>query len=210
MVCDIPDYTPLRYLFTHRVDFGSSNYQYVASIFATDLLESKEFFSQLSLYNYLCPFIIIFGLLLFHFLTVKYNIDFYKNKTILCIFVFFALLDQSPFSYFKTIINSAQKVKDELVNLNYTKAESTWGESVLTDKSTYDTYVLVIGESARKDYHSAYGYPVINTPFISTEKGLLVDGLTSGGPNTISSLRLMLTHPDKKTGNRTIRKALLI
>lgn len=83
------------------------------------------------------------------------------------------------------------------MNLNYTKAESTWGESVLTDKSTYDTYVLVIGESARKDYHSAYGYPVINTPFISTEKGLLVDGLTSGGPNTISSLRLMLTHPDK-------------
>lgn len=96
--------------------FGSPNYQYVASIFATDLLESKEFFSQLPLYNYLCPFIIIFGLLLFRFLTVKYKIDFYNNKTILCIFIFFALLGQSPFSYFKAIFNSAQKVKDELVN----------------------------------------------------------------------------------------------
>ncbi|MQC08418.1 phosphoethanolamine transferase [Morganella morganii] len=189
--------------------FGSPNYQYVASIFATDLLESKEFFSQLPLYNYLCPFIIIFGLLLFRFLTVKYKIDFYKNKTVLCIFIFFALLDQSPFSYFKTVIDSAQKVKDELVNLNYTKAESTWGESVLTDKSTYDTYVLVIGESARKDYHSAYGYPVINTPFISTEKGLLVDGLTSGGPNTISSLRLMLTHPDKNNWEPDYTKSFI-
>lgn len=189
--------------------FGSPNYQYLASIFATDLLESKEFFSQLPLYNYLCPFIIIFGLLLFRFLTVKYNIDFYKNKTVLCIFVFFALLEQSPFSYFKTIINSAQKVKDELLNLNYTKAESTWGESVLADKSTYDTYVLVIGESARKDYHSAYGYPVINTPFISTEKGLLVDGLTSGGPNTISSLRLMLTHPDKNNWEPDYTKSFI-
>lgn len=189
--------------------FGPPNYQYIASIFATDLLESKEFFSQIPLFNFIYPFIIIFGLLSFRFLTTRYHIDFYKNKTILCIFVFVSLLNQSPFLFFKEIISSAQKVKNELVNLNYIKAESTWGESVLTDKSTYDTYVLVIGESARKDYHSAYGYPIINTPFISSTNGLLVDGLTSGGTNTISSLRLMLTNPNKKSWEPDYTKSFI-
>ncbi|XAG65574.1 phosphoethanolamine transferase [bacterium 19GA11TI05] len=118
-------------------------------------------------------------------------------------------MNQSPFLFFKEIISSAQKVKNELVNLNYIKAESTWGESVLTDKSTYDTYVLVIGESARKDYHSAYGYPIINTPFISSTNGLLVDGLTSGGTNTISSLRLMLTNPNKKSWEPDYTKSFI-
>lgn len=179
--------------------FGTPNYQYIASIFATDLLESKEFLAQIPLLNYVYPFIIVFGLLLFRFLTVRYHIDFYKNKTILCVFVFFALVNQSPFSFFKEIINSTQKVKDELVKINYIKAESTWGKSILTNKSTYDNYILVIGESARKDYHHGFGYPINNTPFISSANGLLVDGLTSGGTNTVGSLRLMLTSPDKKS-----------
>ena len=64
--------------------------------------------------------------------------------------------------------------------------------------SQYDTYVLVIGESARKDYHGAYGYSMANTPFMSTTKGVIVDGLTSGGTNTVASLRLMLTESDKE------------
>ncbi|HCT6818869.1 TPA: sulfatase-like hydrolase/transferase, partial [Morganella morganii] len=189
--------------------FGAPNYQYIASIFATDLLESKEFFSQIPLFNYVYPFFIIFGLLLFRFLTVRYHIDFYKNKTILCIFIFFSLVNQSPFSFFKEIINSAQKVKNELVKLNYTNVKSTWGKSILTDSSTYDNYVLVIGESARKDYHYGFGYPINNTPFISNENGLLVDGLTSGGSNTVASLRLMLTNPDKKSWDADYTKSFI-
>lgn len=189
--------------------FGAPNYQYIASIFATDLLESKEFFSQIPLFNYVYPFFIIFGLLLFRFLTIRYHIDFYKNKTILCIFIFFSLVNQSPFSFFKEIINSAQKVKNELVKLNYTNVKSTWGKSILTDSSTYDNYVLVIGESARKDYHHGFGYPINNTPFISNENGLLVDGLTSGGSNTVASLRLMLTNPDKKSWDADYTKSFI-
>ena len=58
--------------------------------------------------------------------------------------------------------------------------------------------MLIIGESARKDYHHAYGYPSENTPFMSQANGTLIDGFTSGGTNTIASLRLMLTKPDTK------------
>lgn len=66
------------------------------------------------------------------------------------------------------------------------------------EQSQYDDYVLIVGESARRDYLHAYGYPIENTPFMSQANGTLVEGLTSGGTNTTSSLRLMLTQADRK------------
>ena len=44
----------------------------------------------------------------------------------------------------------------------------------------------------------AYGYPVNDTPFMSSANGTLIDGMTSAGTNTVASLRLMLTLPDKE------------
>nr|EKX9133564.1 phosphoethanolamine transferase [Proteus mirabilis] len=112
--------------------------------------------------------------------------------------VIVSLIDQSPFSFFRNIITSGQKVKEELVKLNSFDKENRWGNTRLTNNSKYDDYILVIGESARKDYHHAYGYPINNTPFMSASNGVLVDGFTSAGTNTIASLRLMLTKPNLK------------
>ncbi|MEX5852435.1 sulfatase-like hydrolase/transferase [Providencia huaxiensis] len=44
---------------------------------------------------------------------------------------------------------------------------------------------------------NAYGYPIKNTPFISKTNGVIVEGLTSGGTNTVASLRIMLTQSQK-------------
>ncbi len=175
--------------------FGKPTYQYIASLFATDILESKEFFSQIPKINYTYPFLIIAGVLLYRFITQKNNIKIYRNKTFIIIMVLFSMMNQPPADYFKEILKSSIEVKNELVKLNEIKKESDWGVSELSN-SKYDTYILIIGESARKDYLNAYGYPINNTPFMSSSNGHLVDGLTSGGTNTISSLRLMLTKPD--------------
>lgn len=175
--------------------FGPVSYQYAASIFSTDLIETSEFFSQIPLKNYLYPLPIIGGILLFRYLTTKFEIDFYKNKTLLCIIIIFAMLRQTPLQFINSIVESSAKVKSELTELSNFSLENAWPTSVLRN-SEYDNYVLVIGESARRDYHHAYGYPISNTPFMSNANGALVTGLTSGGPNTVSSLRLMLTHPD--------------
>ncbi|HEI8513188.1 TPA: phosphoethanolamine transferase [Morganella morganii] len=109
--------------------------------------------------------------------------------------IVFSMLNQSPATFFKELIDSSMKVKDELVKINKIKPRSDWGISSL-NRSMYNNYILIIGESARKDYHNAYGYPINNTPFMSSGNGHLVNGLTSGGNNTVSSLRLMLTKPD--------------
>lgn len=175
--------------------FGKPTYQYVASVFATDLLESKEFLKQIPAVNYTYPFLIVSGILLYWFIINKFNIKLYRNKTLIIIFIIISMLNQSPAEFIKETIRSFSKVYTELVKLNKLKITSDWGDSYL-ENSKYDNYVLVIGESARKDYHHAYGYPIKNTPFMSSANGILVNGMTSGGTNTVSSLRLMLTKPD--------------
>ncbi|WP_386694858.1 phosphoethanolamine transferase [Lonepinella sp. MS14435] len=191
--------------------FGAPSYQYIASVFATDLLESKEFLSQLPLVNYLYPVAIIGLFCLFGYLSQKFELHFYKNKVLLAIIAVFLVWDNVPLKFIRETYTASIKVEKELSRLNNFSIENQWGKSSLTN-SKYDDYVLIIGESARKDYHHAYGYPVPNTPFMSNANGVLIDGFTSGGTNTIASLKLMLTQPDTKNweGNYSLNMIDLI
>lgn len=182
-------YTPVG------LTFGAPSYQYIASVFATDLLESKEFLSQLPASNYLAALAIIALVLAFRVITQKNKLYLHKNKTFLAAIAVLMLFSNSPFTFVKETYTAGMKVKNELERLNNLSIQSEWGQSALTN-SKYDDYVLIIGESGRKDYHHAYGYPVKNTPFMSNANGVLIDGFTSGGTNTIASLKLMLTKPD--------------
>lgn len=177
--------------------FGSPSYAYIASIFSTDFNEIKEFFYQIPKVNFLYPLFIIIGIFLFRYFSIKLHIKYHKNKTLLCLLIIFSMINQSPYLFLNKIVNSSMQVFYELIKLNKMMIKSSWGESSLKN-SKYDNYILVIGESARRDYHHAYGYPINNTPFMSNSNGTLIDGLTSGGTNTVTSLRLMLTHPNKK------------
>lgn len=179
--------------------FGRPSYHYITAVIATDFLEGKEFFDQIPIISYLKSLLIIVGIFLYRYITTKADIQLYKNKTVICFLIFFALLNQSPFDFFRNAADSIGKAQSELEKLKKLTIDGNWGESTLDDNSKYENYILIIGESARRDYHNAYGYPVENTPFMSKSNGVLVNGLTSGGPNTISSLRLMLTKPSYKT-----------
>ncbi|MDU5696139.1 MAG: sulfatase-like hydrolase/transferase, partial [Haemophilus parainfluenzae] len=97
----------------------------------------------------------------------------------------------------KETIDSSVQIVNEWQKLKKMSQESNWGQSTL-ENSKYQDYVIILGESARKDYLHAYGYPVNDTPFMSSVNGTLIDGMTSAGTNTVASLRLMLTLPDKE------------
>lgn len=177
--------------------FGSPSYQYVASVFATDLQESKEFFSQIPLLNFALAIATLIALFLIHWLSKKFNLRLYRNKTFMVASLVTLFFTSNASKFLHESVDSILKVKAELQRLNSLNIESQWGNSTLSENSRYDDYVLIIGESARKDYHHAYGYPIENTPFMSNAKGTLIDGLTAGGTNTIASLKLMLTQPNK-------------
>ncbi|MEX6220394.1 sulfatase-like hydrolase/transferase [Providencia hangzhouensis] len=116
----------------------------------------------------------------------------------LILLVVFALINQSPFKLFNDFYHSIVNVKNEVKRLSEFNKQSEWGISELRqDSQQYDDYILIIGESVRRDYMNVYGYPIKNTPFANQTNGIIVEGLTSGGTNTISSLRIMLTQSDK-------------
>lgn len=179
-------YTPVG------LSFGAISYQSIASIVATDINESFEFLNNIPILDYFLGFIIVPSVLIYYKIIKKLNINFYRNKTFLIICIILAMLQHSPFQIFKDSNAAIESVKHEINILNNLNNKSTWGNSKLNN-SNYNTYVLIIGESSRRDYLNAYGYPIKNTPFLSNSNGILVDGLTAAGNNTVSSLRLMLT-----------------
>lgn len=186
-------YTPIG------LNFGEPTYQYISSVIATDAMESKEFFTQIPIKNYLFSIMIVAGFIFYRKITIKNGIYFYRNKTLLVCLAVLALINQSPFKLFDNMYQSTLSVKKEVENLSEFTKNSEWGKSTLIkDKTQYDDYILVIGESVRRDYMSAYGYPIDNTPFINKTNGIIVEGLTSGGTNTVSSLRVMLTQSSKE------------
>lgn len=107
------------------------------------------------------------------------------------------LKESYPVGFMKKMYQIAQTYLNDDVRQ---QGLSLW--TVEQFKPEYDDYVLVIGESARRDYLSAYGYPQDTSPFMRTSPGTLVEGLVSPGPTTVSSLTNMLTlsKPDGEEG----------
>lgn len=101
-----------------------------------------------------------------------------------------------PTSFFEKAGKAVKETARAEANLKQYVTKSSWADTsaVLEPRD----YVLVVGESARRDYFHAYGYPVADTPFLDRAPATLVDGLEAGGPYTIGSLRIMLTDPDRE------------
>lgn len=137
----------------------------------------------------------VLAILLYRGVTKKYKLRLARNKYLLIALVLVALAPQDVLNHPRESYKAVKNAFREINSLKELKKSSSW--VITKSEPAYDTFVLIIGESARRGYHHAYGYPVANTPFMSSSNGVLVDGLTAGGTITIKSLRLMLTHPDQ-------------
>lgn len=181
------------------LNFGPPSYQYIASIFSTDILETKEFLFQIPLLSYVAALAILVLIFLQYKIARRFNVQFYRNKTFLTLSALLVAFHLPIANPLKEAVNSTVQVVDELDKLKNMSQASSWGTSTL-ENSPYQDYVIVLGESARKDYHHAYGYPIENTPFMSNAKGVMIDGFSVAGTNTVASLRLMFTESNKREG----------
>ena len=59
-------------------------------------------------------------------------------------------------------------------------------------------YVIVVGESMRRDYMSLFGYPTPTTPFLDQVNGTFYSNYISTAPNTFESLPRTLALSDEK------------
>lgn len=152
------------------LNFGAPSYQYIASLFATDMLETKEFLLQIPISSYLIAFSIPILIFVQYKSAVKFDIKFYQNKTFI-VFTTLLFAYHLPISApLKETVDSTVKILDEVQKLKKMSQSDDWGKSTL-ENSPYDDYIIVLGESARKDYHHAYGYTIENTPLCQIQKG---------------------------------------
>lgn len=184
-------YTPIGLM------FSLPTYQSISSILSTNILETREFLSQASIYNIIYPLLLISGMLLFRFFYIKTKSQLHMNKLILVLFLTYSFLLSNSSIFYQDIVESINKVR--ATNFEIKNYKNTWGQSNSINGG-YDRYVIVIGESARSDYINAFGYKLDNSPFMSSH-GTSIKGLISGGSNTVASLSRMLTKTNNNEPN---------
>ena len=73
---------------------------------------------------------------------------------------------------------------------------------IISAQPQYKNYVLIIGESARRDYMSTYGFNLPTTPFLDKTIGYINAGYVSSAPATYHSLLNSLHFKSKRKGKK--------
>lgn len=186
---------------------GVPSFQNIISLYSTNYSEAKEFLLLISIKNYLYAIVILVAFLYLNKLVNKNELYFYKNKFFVIFILVLVFLKSELFNFYYETYLSISSLNTELKKLKKLDMQSNWNISKVENK--YKNYVLIIGESARRDFFNAYGYPLTNTPFLSESKGIILNGLNSADSYTIGSLRLMLTLPDTKNRLPNYSKSLI-
>ena len=181
--------------------YGSPNFGIVVSLFQTNTSESVEFISNYptSIYCYFGLYIIFYSFYVKHAFT---ELPFKKLRILFALILMFSPQLSVPISFAERGYTAYQAYKKGTSELDESMRHR-YHFNVIKNEPRYKTYVVVIGESMRKDYMSLYGYPITTTPFLDSVNGFFLDGYISTSPNTAPSLprTLALSRGIKVAGN---------
>lgn len=187
--------------------FGYPTITMISAFLETNFQEAKEFTQSLPLYAYILSIAVLFfaGYILYLGKKKRYT---YNKKSILITSLIavtaIILTIERPirkwdekkgfeFRHSHTLIFSFYGSLYKDITDYYKLRESigidlppSWKINTVTPH--YQDYVLVIGESVRRDYMSLYGFPVENSKFLKAVKGTVLEGFTSTAANTTTSL----------------------
>lgn len=192
--------------------FGDMGAMIIAPIFETDLAEAQEFIRALPFYIYVVAFLFfLFGLWILYLgknftLRPKTPKFTWALAVVTLVLTFqrpvklyftedrdFKLseLKVSVISFYALVFEEIQKYRVYSQDLAKGISEKpTW--KIISTSPKYKNYVLIIGESVRRDYMSLYGFPLENSSFLKNANGKILEGFTAAAPNTITSLTRML------------------
>lgn len=188
--------------------FGDMGAMVIAPIFETDLAEAKEFARALPLYIYGLNFLFfLFGVWILylgkkftyakksHRITGAFallTLAFVVHRPMKSYFVYnegfnWVGAKISVISFYVSVFDEIQRYKSHSEDLSKGISENpTW--DIVSVSPKYKNYVLIIGESVRRDYMSLYGFPIENSSFLKSANGKILEGFTAAAPNTIVSL----------------------
>ncbi|MGF1828537.1 phosphoethanolamine transferase [Photobacterium angustum] len=163
--------------------YGSPNIGSVASLLDTNKQEALEFISNIP--SDIIPWSVSLFILIIVFAFKKTS---YQLKHDIPLVIGLVLLYFSPYNHL--FVRGYQSVTDYFVQEK--ALEAAFSHKVNLDiqqvKPQYQNYIVVIGESMRRDYMSLYGYLAKTTPYLDTANGLFLNGYISTAPNTTTSL----------------------
>ena len=163
--------------------YGHPNIGIVASLLETNKRETIEFLFAIPIKVWILNLIL---LATFSYYLIRVEFEFKWRKVVFvsgCICFYFSSLSLFVSHCYNSTEHYIKQI-DALKNSIHQSAN--W--HILKAKPRYKTYVLIIGESMRKDYMSSYGYPINSTPFLTTTPGILVNGYLSTASHTAVSL----------------------
>ena len=186
--------------------YGYPNVAVISAVSETDFDEVTEFLYQLPIYLYFIPIALMIA-----FIYIFYKVKFptVNNKYIiilsllLCCYkpikVFFKdhatslstiLIDNFKYPPFEFGVDlySSYKLYTTEKQEQLEQIKKTNTIPIVSVNPQHKTYVVIIGESVRKDYMSAYGFKYSNTPFTDDNASLIWDGLIAPASNTQSSI----------------------
>lgn len=189
--------------------YGAPNFNTLLAMHSTNMEESTEIFTIFPWYSYLVAlFIFALGVIAVRrkpspqqrwgvpetlclvFCTGVFFVQPIQNQLYGGVF---KLKDTGypAFRFVKDVIVNNNEVIDEQQRMaQLAKMKDTW--NVVAVKPKYHTYVVVIGESARRDALGAFGGHWDNTPFASSVNGYLFTNYIAASGSTQKSLGLTL------------------
>lgn len=190
--------------------YGSPNFNTLLALHSTNFEESTELMTIFPWYSYLVSlFILALGVI-----AVRRKVTPKKRAwchfdslclvvSVVCFFVapvqnlayggVFKIKDSGypVFRFVKDVVVNNQEVIDEQTRMRaFSEMKDTW--NVLAVKPKYHTYVVVIGESARRDALGAFGGHWDNTPFASQVNGNIFMDYVAASGSTQKSLGMTL------------------
>ncbi|OBU37634.1 hypothetical protein AYY24_10960 [Photobacterium phosphoreum] len=163
--------------------YGHPNIGIIASLVETNKRESIEFLLAVPIKVWLLNILLVM-LFCYYLARIQFVFQWHKSAILVGGICFY-------FSSLSLFINHIYSSTEHyLVQMkairNSIHQTADW--TILSAKPKYKNYVLIVGESMRKDYMSAYGYLMDTTPFLAKTPAILVNGYLSTASHTAVSL----------------------
>lgn len=182
------------------ISYGPPNSSLLASLLETNKQETIEFFININYWVLLFSIAFISCCILFIIIPLSLPTNvFWKKKLVkLCIAIFYCLLIYTGFQYptygfFRKIEYMVEDYYIYKNIFNQTKEDYPFAISYKESYKKNKFYIVIIGESVRRDYMSLYGYPINTTPFLNQVNGTFFNNYISAAPNTNPALHFTLS-----------------
>lgn len=191
--------------------YGYPDYNIFSSFYYTDSEEAKGFLTNINLKYYALSILLFaFGVFVSR---LKFEIGKKSQYAFLTFFIIITAISpikaMSSGSWRLLLTSGLPEFRfftESLFYLDYLNQEkkSVEGDDTFVSPTVnpkYNIYVVVIGESARRDFMHSYGFPLENTPFMDNAPGYIFNNFISAAGSTNLSLSHTLSMYPKMPNN---------